>query len=370
MSGDESTPPLLLPSHLLWPTPSYQQAQIDYETNEKQHRIFGCELISEAGILLKLPQACIATAETLLQRFYYRVSLSQYDVVHASMAALFLAAKVEDQLDDHKEGRTMRMRDVLNVFFHIKRKRLRKTVRPLSLGCRLYNHWKDRLTKLEVVILKELGFSMYNIMEHPHKYILYYVRALEGTHELARNAWAYLNDSLRLDLCVRFRAESIACAAIYLASRKLEQPLPMNPPWYKVFNTSDDEIFQISAEVLQLYEEPRVTWLPSLCEPRCNYDHMEKLYEEEEDNRIEADFQFDQKVQAERKGAPSSSVDPRVDTTEQSTVAATDAASKLTVSATQAKVKDKLPETKHSTTVEAEKQPVTGEKRRKRRRWK
>lgn len=53
------------------------------------------------------------------------------------MAALFLAAKVEDQLDDHKLGKTMRMRDILNVFFHIKRNRQGKRIRPLSLGARV-----------------------------------------------------------------------------------------------------------------------------------------------------------------------------------------------------------------------------------------
>lgn len=85
----QSQPPLLLPASLLSPTPSYQSAGVPYETQERRHRIFGCELISEAGTLLRLPQACIATAETLLQRFYYRVSLSHYDVVHGTCTTIF-----------------------------------------------------------------------------------------------------------------------------------------------------------------------------------------------------------------------------------------------------------------------------------------
>ena len=65
-----------------------------------------------------------------------------------------------------------------------------------------------------------LLFSLLLIIPiHDSLLIHRFKQALEGSQELARNAWAYLNDSLRLDLCVRFRAESIACAAIYLASR-------------------------------------------------------------------------------------------------------------------------------------------------------
>lgn len=63
---------------------------------------------------------------------------------------------------------------------------------------------------------------------------------------------------------MRFHAESIACAAIYLAARTLAVPLPREVPWYEIFNTRREDMLAIAEEILALYERPRTTWLPSL----------------------------------------------------------------------------------------------------------
>ena len=85
-----------------------------------------------------------------------------------------------------------------------------------------YHDLREALLTMEKYILKELGFGFYNIMDHPHKFILYYIKTLGGDSTLAQRAWSYLNDSLRLDCCVRYRAELIACAAIFMAARDLQ----------------------------------------------------------------------------------------------------------------------------------------------------
>jgi hypothetical protein len=51
-------------------TPS-ARAGVDALT-EHQHRVFGCELIQEACILMKLPQVIAATGQNILHRFYHR----------------------------------------------------------------------------------------------------------------------------------------------------------------------------------------------------------------------------------------------------------------------------------------------------------
>jgi hypothetical protein len=61
----------LFPSNVLsQPTPS-QKDGISSQT-ESTHRIFGCELIQEAGILLKLPQVVVVTGQNILNRFFFR----------------------------------------------------------------------------------------------------------------------------------------------------------------------------------------------------------------------------------------------------------------------------------------------------------
>ena len=52
---------------------------IDEET-ETTLRIFGCELVQEAGILLKCPQAVMVTGQVLLHRFYCRKSMREFNV--------------------------------------------------------------------------------------------------------------------------------------------------------------------------------------------------------------------------------------------------------------------------------------------------
>ena len=47
---------------------------------ERDQRIYGCELIQEACILLRLPQAVMATGQVLLHRFYCKVSLVDQDI--------------------------------------------------------------------------------------------------------------------------------------------------------------------------------------------------------------------------------------------------------------------------------------------------
>ncbi|RYG57085.1 hypothetical protein EON66_01265 [archaeon] len=128
----------------------------------------------------------------------------------------------------------------------------------------MYRQWKLELIDNERLILKELGFCMYSVAQHPHKYLLNYVAALQGSAELAQSAWNYCNDSLRLNLCVRYPAQCIATAAIFLASLSLQEPLPSNVAWYEVFSTSKADMEDIAEEILSLYERPKIGWLPSM----------------------------------------------------------------------------------------------------------
>lgn len=233
----------ILPPEMLDVTPSMKDG-LDRDT-ENDLRRFGCEMIQVSGLLLKLPQVAMATGQIILQRFYYIKSIIKHDMIINVIAAIFLAAKIEEC--------PRMVRDVINVSHHIKRKMLNKPDKPMDYYGSDYINLKNDVIKAERRILKVLGFCVH--VKHPHKIIITYLQILE--HEknvaLARSAWNYMNDSFRSNVFVRFTPEIIACACIFLAARTAKINLPMNPPWWQLFDATYDDIKDISLTIVQLY---------------------------------------------------------------------------------------------------------------------
>lgn len=148
---------------------------------------------------------------------------------------------------------------VVFIFHRIFLRRKNLRIEPLEVGCELYTTWKNELITMEMYILKELGFSLYSIMDHPHKYLLYFVKVINGSNELAQTAWNYLNDSMRLNLALHYSAEKIACAAIYLAARKLQFPLPLDHSWLTIMGGDLNSTTIIADSILSLYTMEKVS---------------------------------------------------------------------------------------------------------------
>lgn len=237
----------LLPESAFKETPS-QADGLDIET-ETDLRVLGCEMIQTAGILLKLPQVAMATGQIYLQRFYYSKSFVRYPMETMAMGSIYLASKVEEK--------PCRIRDVINVFHHIKQVRAQKTISPLIVD-QNYIEMKNQVIKAERRILKELGFCVH--VKHPHKLIVVYLQLLqyEKNRQLMQMAWNYMNDALRTDVFMRFPPETIACACIYLTARKIGLPLPNNPHWFLLFKVTEEDIREVCIRILQLYKRVKV----------------------------------------------------------------------------------------------------------------
>jgi hypothetical protein len=241
---------VLVPHELIENPPSRVDG-VDAET-EMKLRIFGCELIQEAGILLQLPQVAMATAQVLFHRFFFRRSFKSYDAKMLSMAALFCAAKAEEH--------PRRSRDIINVFNRIDEiRRGIKIHQPIDFTRQKYVDMKNELIRQERHLLKELGFNVF--VEHAHKFIVNYlgVLALSNNKELAQLAWNYLNDSLRTIVYVKFPSEVIATAAIYMAARMLQIPLPESPAWWELFDATKAQLDEIAWHITRLYDLPSMT---------------------------------------------------------------------------------------------------------------
>uniref|UniRef100_A0A8C1CYD7 Cyclin L1a n=2 Tax=Cyprinus carpio TaxID=7962 RepID=A0A8C1CYD7_CYPCA len=211
---------------------------------ETDLRILGCELIQSAGILLRLPQVAMATGQVLFHRFFYSKSFVKHSFEIVSMACMNLASKIEEA--------PRRIRDVINVFHHLRQLRGKRSPSPLILD-QNYINTKNQVIKAERRVLKELGFCVH--VKHPHKIIVMYLQVLEceKNQTLVQTAWNYMNDSLRTNVFVRFQAETVACACIYLAARVLQITLPSRPNWYLLFGATEEEIKDICITTLKLY---------------------------------------------------------------------------------------------------------------------
>lgn len=237
----------ILPAEQLCRTPSTEHG-LSLET-EEQLRIRGCEMIQAAGILLRLPQVAMATGQILFQRFYYCKSFVRHCAETVAMACVHLASKIEEE--------PRRVRDVLNVFHFLKGSRGGKGCSPMPLDGS-YISMKSQVIKAERRLLKELGFCVH--VKHPHKIIVMYLQVLEceKNSELVQMAWNYMNDSLRTDVFLRFSAETVACACIYLSARFLQIPLPVEPPWFLLFGPTEEDLRDVCTRILHLYALPSV----------------------------------------------------------------------------------------------------------------
>lgn len=223
---------------------------------EQQLRATGCELISNAGILLKLPQTAMATAQVLFQRYFYAKSFVKHDMEMLSMAGIWLASKIEEE--------PRRARDVINVYTRIKQCRDDLDIVPVVVD-EAYKRKKDDLVKAERFMLKELGFCVH--VKHPHKLVVIICKKVMAglcadesqEQELVQTSWNFMNDSFRSrHLFVKYPPEKIACGCIFLACRVLGIATPCQPYWFEVLDCEPADVFQIAQHIMSLYRFEKI----------------------------------------------------------------------------------------------------------------
>ncbi|KAF9902853.1 hypothetical protein BX616_001790 [Lobosporangium transversale] len=217
------------------------------EEQEDHMRQYGCHLIQTAGILLKLPQVAMATAQILFQRFFYQASLRKFAIRDISMGSVFLASKVEEC--------PVRMTDLVNVFDHLHKvfRRRPRPIDPLVLFGQEFYDLKNAVVIAEMQILKKLGFNVH--VQLPYAIMVNYLKVLELTEHptIPQRAWGFLNDGLRTSVYICYQPPVIACSVIWLAAREAGVPLPTNPAWWEVLDSDLEDIENIAGHIKSLY---------------------------------------------------------------------------------------------------------------------
>lgn len=222
------------------------------EATELNLRIYGCDLIQESGILMKLPQAVMASGQVLFHRFYCKKSFVRFNVKRLAASCVWVASKLEES--------PRKARHVINVFHRMECRRENLPIEHLDSFSKKYAELKLDLIRTERHLLKEMGFICH--VEHPHKFISNYLATLETPPELRQEAWNLANDSLRTTLCVRFKSEVVACGVVYAAARRFQVALPENPPWWKAFDADKSGIDEVCRVLAHLYSLPKSQYIP------------------------------------------------------------------------------------------------------------
>lgn len=141
-----------------------------------------------------------------------------------------------------------------------------------------YVNLKNQVIKAERRVLKELGFCVH--VKHPHKLIVVFLKYLgfdEENNEMLQLAWNYMNDSFRTDVFVRYQPETVACACIALAARKLNINMSTTPPWFVIFKVQEDDLIDACYRIAELYQRGK----PNLDQLEAAVDELKKQYQDQ-----------------------------------------------------------------------------------------
>ena len=186
------------------------------------------------------PQLAKATALLFFHRFFLRQSFKAHDGWLVGVTCLFLAGKVEET--------PKKLRDVIRVAY-----KLRFNEEPRDE--KTYFQVKEQILIHERKVLQIIAFDL--TVVHPYKELISMAKAVNGSNQLAQCAWNFVNDSLRMTLCLQYRPKEIAAGVLYLATKYLKMDLnaSLPQPWWDIVGVPVSVMKTISTAILDMYQQ-------------------------------------------------------------------------------------------------------------------
>uniref|UniRef100_A0A8D8S6F3 Cyclin-T n=1 Tax=Cacopsylla melanoneura TaxID=428564 RepID=A0A8D8S6F3_9HEMI len=204
-------------------------------------------LIQDMGQRLQVTQLCINTAIVYMHRFYVFHSFTQFHRNSIATAALFLAAKVEEQ--PRKLEHVIRVAQLC----------LFKNQPPLDPRSEAYQEQAQEIVVNENVLLQTLGFDVG--IEHPHTYVVKCCHLVRASKDLAQTSYFMASNSLHLTtMCLQYRSTVVACFCIHLACKWANWEIPQSNEgrkwfWYIDKEVTQDQLEQLTEEFLAIFDK-------------------------------------------------------------------------------------------------------------------
>ncbi|XP_013119030.1 cyclin-Q [Stomoxys calcitrans] len=209
----------------------------------------------ECAIKLQIKPLTSATAAIIYHRFYREMESTDYDEYLIAASSLYLAGKIKDD--------PVKIRDVINVA-HIT---LNRGASPLELGDEYWS-MRDAIVQAELLIARTLKFDL-NI-EHPHKYLLYYMKTLQdwlgsnvwGSVPIAKTAASFLQDFHHSPKILLHKPTHIAICCLSLALQTYGVQVPLTDEsddqsqWYTPFvsDITKEKHWEIIEDIIEVYK--------------------------------------------------------------------------------------------------------------------
>lgn len=214
---------------------------------ELSYRQQAANLLQDMGQRLYVSQLTINTAIVYMHRFYMIQSFTQFHRNSVAPAALFLAAKVEEQ--------PKKLEHVIKVAHAC----LHPQESLPDTRSEAYLQQVQDLVILESIILQTLGFEL--TIDHPHTHVVKCTQLVRASKDLAQTSYFMATNSLHLTtFSLQYTPPVVACVCIHLACKWSNWEIPVSTDgkhwWEYVDATVTLELLdELTHEFLQILEK-------------------------------------------------------------------------------------------------------------------
>uniref|UniRef100_A0A4W2I4L9 Cyclin-T1 n=1 Tax=Bos indicus x Bos taurus TaxID=30522 RepID=A0A4W2I4L9_BOBOX len=214
---------------------------------ELSNRQQAANLLQDMGQRLNVSQLTINTAIVYMHRFYMIQSFTQFHRNSVAPAALFLAAKVEEQ--------PKKLEHVIKVAHTC----LHPQESLPDTRSEAYLQQVQDLVILESIILQTLGFEL--TIDHPHTHVVKCTQLVRASKDLAQTSYFMATNSLHLTtFSLQYTPPVVACVCIHLACKWSNWEIPVSTDgkhwWEYVDATVTLELLdELTHEFLQILEK-------------------------------------------------------------------------------------------------------------------
>ncbi|KAL6259775.1 hypothetical protein P5V15_009687 [Pogonomyrmex californicus] len=214
---------------------------------ELSYRQQAANFIQDMGQRLVVSQLCINTAIVYMHRFYVFHSLTHFHRNAIAVAALFLAAKVEEQ--------PRKLEHVIKMAYMC----LHRDQPPPDSRSESFLEQAQDLVFNENVLLQTLGFDV--AIDHPHTHVVRCCQLVKASKDLAQTSYFMASNSLHLTtMCLQYKPTVVACFCIHLACRWSNWEIPQSTEgrqwfWYVDRTVTAELLQELTDEFLHIFDK-------------------------------------------------------------------------------------------------------------------